>query len=93
MNHQFEVGKDFEKISISILAKGKYKSIIYLVRITTNNFEEIRLYYYYDTLTMKVDNIILRSNPKGYRRGILFGIITILILAILCLFIRNRRLK
>ncbi|CAD8203233.1 unnamed protein product [Paramecium pentaurelia] len=84
LSHQFYVGKNFEKISLSILAK---------VRINTNNFEEIRLYYYYDTLTMKVDNIILRSNPKVYRRGIIFGIITVLLLAILYLYIRNRRLK
>ncbi|CAD8203601.1 unnamed protein product [Paramecium octaurelia] len=84
VSHQFYVGKDFEKISLSILAK---------VRINTNNFEELKLYYYYDTLTMKVDNIMLRAYPKGYRRGIIFGIITVLLIAIIWLFIRNRKLK
>lgn len=63
------------------------------MRINTNNFEELRFDYYYDTLTMKVENVILRFNPKGYRRGIIFGVITILLLAIIFLYIRNRRLK
>ncbi|CAD8110639.1 unnamed protein product [Paramecium sonneborni] len=84
LNHSFTVDQSFQKIALSILAK---------VKIYTKNFEEITLYYYYDTITMKVDNVILQSKQRGQRRLILFGIISILLLAIVCLFIRNRKLK